>query len=50
MVLHNNAIDPYDHDDTTDVYECAVCGLRSETGGACPDCDVDLHNTGVARE
>jgi rubrerythrin len=49
MVLHNT-IDPHGTDFESAVYECAVCGVRSEAPGACPDCGVDLRNTAVPRE
>lgn len=49
MVFHNS-IDPHGTDFEGAVYECAVCGDRSETGGACPDCGVERQNTAVPRE
>jgi rubrerythrin len=49
MVFHNS-IDPRGTDFDSPVYECAVCGGRHETGGVCPDCDVELQNTSVPRE
>jgi hypothetical protein len=50
MALHNNAIDPYQYDEQTSVYECGACGVRLETGGVCPDCDVPLWNVGMPQE
>ena len=49
MVIHNS-IDPYGTNFDSPVYECAVCGDRSDTGGSCPDCDVERQNTSVPRE
>lgn len=49
MVIHNT-IDPHGTDFESSVYECAVCGARRQTAGACPDCGVTLRNTAVPRE